>query len=311
MGTLCEIRAFGKEKPKINQAVTLAFEEIAKLEGVLSNYRQDSEIMRISRIAALSPQVCSGDLMAVLKLSQHYARLTQGAFDVTVGPLIQLWGIQSEGRIPTEGEIADTLSRIGYSRLVLDETLKTVRFIGNGMALDFGGIGKGYALDRAAEILKAHGIKAVILNLGGNILVVGSPPFQKAWTIEVSDPKNPQGILAQLKVSNASISTSSQIERSKNIKGRRIGHIFDPRSGKPVEFEGSVTVIAPTATEADALSTALLVMGPENGLTFMENRKEGAAFFLVPSRNGDWEARMSSRCAFYGMKRKFFRKEKI
>ena len=301
MGTLCEIRAFGSDESKLSQAVTTAFEEISRLEKILSTYRQESEVSRVNKLAALSRQSCSTDFLEILLLSRHYAAVTGGAFDATVGPLIRLWDIQGHGAIPKDAAIEQALSVVGYPWLRLDKDAGTVQFGKQGMELDFGGIGKGYALDKATDILKKHKIKSALLNFGGNILAVGAPPKEKAWAIHVGDPRQPDKALFRLGISDASVSTSSQMERAKSIKGKRIGHILDPRSGGPVDFEGSVTVIAPTATEADAFSTALLVMGPEKGLAFMREQKQGAVFYLVPSKDRGWDLRASPRCAFYGL----------
>lgn len=302
MGTLCEIRALGKDKGKVNQAVNRAFEDMTKLEVILSTYRLESEASRLNRASVGSSQPTSIDLMAILRLSQLYAQQTGGSFDVTVGPLLKVWGIQKEGRIPNDQEITSTLGSVGFRYLELNEEHQTVRLLKPGMALDFGGIGKGHALDRAGEILKTSGVDCALLNFGGNILAIGTPPSKKTWIVEISDPANPSASLADLEIANASVSTSSQIERLKNAKGKRVGHIVDPRSGKPVEFEGSVTVVAPTAAQADALSTALLVMGTDLGLAFIEKQKDTAALFVIPSLEKGWEIRASSQIVRYGFR---------
>lgn len=299
MGTLCEIRAFGPGDSEINKALTAAFDEISRLERVMSTYRHDSEVSRINKNAFFRPQACSPDLWKVISLSRHFAGLTDGAFDITVGPLLRLWGVQDQGNLPGGDEIAAVLSSVGNRHLQL-EPPGTVRFLKPAMALDFGGIGKGYALDRAADVLRKHGIKSAFLNFGGNILALGAPITGEAWEVEVPDPLEPEKVLFKLHIADASVSTSSQFERSKSVNGRRIGHILDPRSGKPVEFWGSVTVIAPAATEADAFSTPMAVMGPEKGVALMEKQKEGAVFYLLPSDSG-WNLRASSRCVRYGL----------
>lgn len=303
MGTVCEVKALGREASKLESAVTLAFKEIARLEQVMSTYRPDSEVSELNRLGGPRPRRCSADLMEILRLSRVYSSRTGGAFDVTVGPLIKLWDIRGEGSIPEDIRISSTLESVGFEHLHLNESSRTVSFGAEGMALDFGGIGKGYALDRAADVLKESGVEAALLNFGGNILAVGAPPGKTAWIIDVSDPGQPQRNVATLRVRDAAVSTSSQFERSKKTGGRRIGHILDPQSGRPVEFEGSVTVIARTATEADALSTALFVMGPEKGLAFLETQDSGAAFFLIITGTAGepLKIKRSSRCARYDL----------
>lgn len=273
MGALCEIRASGETDKSVGQAVTSAFEEISRLERVLTTYSQTSEVSRLNRLGGRKAQKCSPDLFALLKRSIAYSQITNGAFDVTVHPLIRYWSAPKS----SSSQASEILKHVGYQRVELIEDDRTAFFKLPGMSVDFGGIGKGYALDKAAEVLRQSGIQKAELNFSGNILIINETG--KPHPILLTDPTDPQRTILTLAVSNGSASTSSQLERG--------GHIIDPRTGRPADFQGSVTVIAPTATEADALSTALLVLGPKKGVSLIEQHfKDSAVLFLIPSSQG-------------------------
>ncbi|MBI4386500.1 MAG: FAD:protein FMN transferase [Elusimicrobia bacterium] len=221
MGTLCEVTAYGDAAPA---AITSAFEEIARLEQVMSAFKDDSELSRLNRTAAFKPFACSATLWEVLSRSDEVYRRSQGAFDPTAAS-----------------------PRRGFHQVRLWAKDRSVSFAATGIAVDLGGIGKGFALDAAADRLKARGIRSALLNFGGQILAVGAPPGKTAWEVVVPGAPRP------IHLRDASISTSSLSENP--------GHIRSPRTGRPIERPGGVAVILPTATEADAWSTAAFVAG--------------------------------------------------
>lgn len=264
MGTICEIEAIGLPQDNAQQAVSAAFEEMARLEEILSTYRDTSEVMQLIKDGAEIAKTVSPDLFTLLERSSVFSEKTDGTFDVT-------------------------LKNRGYRQMKLNRDKQTVLFKEKGLTLDFGGIAKGYALDRAAEILKKYGVTESRINFSGNILVIGNG--SRFREVRLSDPGDASKHVLRLVISNASVSTSSQLERR--------NHIVDPRTGRSVDFQGSVTVIAPTAIEADALSTALLVLGPEKGIPLVESRfSDAAVLFLIPSEHG-WVHVASSNFSKY------------
>lgn len=216
MGTVCEITAYGPQAP---QAVTEAFEEIEGWDRILSLYKEDSEVSRMNRQAFLAPFTCSKSLWEAITASLEMARRSQGAFD-------------------------PTLTRDGYTQVRLDPIKRSVRFEREGLRLDFGGIGKGLALDHAARLLRRRGVASALLNFGGQVYALGAPPGKASWTVEAA--------AKPLQVKDASVSTSGD--------GERPGHIISPFTGGPVHGPDAV-VLAPTGAEADSWSTALYVTG--------------------------------------------------
>lgn len=257
MGTLCEIHAYGEGA---SQAVTVAFEQIAQIERWMSLYISESEVSRVNREAALRPVRCSPELWSLLESSRNYFLRTSGAFDPTAG---------SPGGP-------------GFGAVSLDPKTRTVRFQTPGLRLDFGGIGKGYSLDRAGFVLKKQGIRHALLNFGGQVLALGSPPGRKGWEVVVADPFN-RGAGVTLQVREASVSTSGQDQRP--------GHILDPKTGEAVLRPGSVTVVSPSATEADALSTAFFVRGIAYSVELPRD-----ACVLVWTQNAQESPRWVGRC---------------
>jgi thiamine biosynthesis lipoprotein len=252
MGTICEISVAGLKEKALNEAITAGFEEIARLESILSTYDSESEVSMLNLSGAPASTPSSTDLFSLLRQSIEISKKTGGAFDVT-------------------------LVENGYQHIALNDLRRTIQFKKEGLTLDFGGIGKGYALDKAVEVLKKRGVKSARLNFSGNILCFSGN--QTHELVVLADPHDTNKTVLTLRINNASVSTSSQLEKR--------NHIVDPRLGKPAEFQGSVTVVSPTATEADALSTALLVLGPQKGLDLLTRQfPDSAALFLIPSKEG-------------------------
>ncbi|MBI4209752.1 MAG: FAD:protein FMN transferase [Deltaproteobacteria bacterium] len=285
MGTICEITVITERIGKAEMAISKAFQEILDLDRMMSSYRSDSELSRVNAQAATSPVSTSPRLFEALSYSSHYAILTQNAFDPAVEPLIQLWDFRGEGRVPTKQGVQEALQKVGFEKIVLDDDSHTVFFRENGVGIDLGGIGKGYALDRAALYLKKEGFPNALLNFGGEILVLGHGPEGEDWKMEVADPQDRTQGVVFFYATDVAISTSGNSERFIEVDGKRYGHILDPRSGYPVKFNGSVTVIGPSATDADALSTALFVMGEKEGLKWLKKFPQIRAFYLVPDRS--------------------------
>jgi thiamine biosynthesis lipoprotein ApbE len=245
MGTFCEITAYGGEG-----AVEKAFDEIKRLEKVLSNYDERSELSRLNREGRLR---AGPDLLAFVRTSLEFSEKTGGAFDVTVEPLVRLWGFKDgKHRVPSDGEIAAALRRVGWKRVRVEGD--EVR-LAEGTALDPGAIGKGIAVDRAAEVLRRAGVRRALVDFGSSLAALGT------WEVAVRDPLKPERALGTVTLTDESISSSGGYEKFFTAEGRTYGHILDPRTGRPAEGVAGTSVVAPTATESDGWSTAAFVLG--------------------------------------------------
>jgi thiamine biosynthesis lipoprotein len=251
-------------------SIEMAFGEVARLESVLSNWRPDSEVSRLNGAAAAAPVTVSEDLYAAVGAALRWAESTDGAFDPTVEPLVRGLGLHGpEGILPGVGAPpaadAGTPRPVGWRGVRLDPGRRAVGFAAAGMGVDFGGIGKGMALDAAARVLREAGVEAALLDFAGQVLVFGRGPDAGGWRIGIADPDDRGAAVVVVDLPAGSLSTSGNAERGAGSGGRRVGHILDPHTGEPVAWNGSVTVLAADATAADALSTALFVLGPERG----------------------------------------------
>jgi thiamine biosynthesis lipoprotein len=254
MGTFVEVVSPDKEAPKI------VFAEIRRIENLLSSYKPESEVSRLNAAGELK---VSPETFWIIKRSCEFSRASAGAFDITVAPLVDLWGFSNKNfRIPQEEEIKKVLLRVGWEKIVLQEKDNVVKFSLPGMKIDLGAIAKGYALDCAARKLKARGIKNCLINAGGQVYALGDKSGVP-WRIGIRDPRKKE-IRETLKLKNRSASTSGDYEQFFIKDGGRYAHIIDPKTGRPARSGIiSVTVIAPEATSADALSTAMFVLGKE------------------------------------------------
>lgn len=275
LGTFVTITAFGANREQVSDAITAAFDEVTRVDALMSLHRADSELTRLNSRAAESPVPASPPLFAVIETAQRIATETDGAFDITVRPLTELWGfIWKEYRLPTTNELARTLPLVGHGLLQLDPPQRLVRFRRAGMSLDLGGIAKGFAVDRAIERLRTLGVTNAMVKAGGDLRVSGLPPGADHWEVQLENPQK-SGRRAFIRLRSGALSTSGNYENYFEINGRRYAHIVNPRTGLPVEGVASCTVLAPTCMESDAWATALVVLGPDESL-----RRFGARFAI-------------------------------
>ena len=273
--------------------VFAALDLVESLEDQMTVYRAESEVQTINRQAAIAPVPVEHRLFRMFQLAQRLHQETDGAVDITSGPLSDAWGFsRRRGRVPEATEIAAALTRVGMNEVILDESQSTVAFRRPGLTVHFNCIGKGYALDRMAELLDESKVGDYLLHGGkSSVLARGDQPGQpprSGWTIGLRHPLRPADRLAQFSLRDQSLSTSGSGTQFFRRRGRRYGHILDPRTGQPVEGVFSATVIAPTAAEADALSTAFYVLGPEKTAAYCADRPELAAVLVCPAdREGD------------------------
>ncbi len=284
MGTVAEFSPRGKDGFKARDCVAAIFREV---ETNLSVFVTDSAVARLNRgetvcVATNSP------LVEVLSLALETAEASGGAFDPTVNPLMRAWGFRGgTPSVPAPSVLSNALATVGWKRVTcLPAEDGALRIFAGGTELDFGAIAKGYAVDRAFDALVANGHTNFLLNLGGNIRVCGSPAADRTdWNIAVRDPsgRHPPSPLPRPLKSGEAVATSGSYERFVEIDGHRYSHIIDPRTGQPVADElASVSVIAPSASLADAYSTTLFVLGREGGSAFLKGRPGGTAVFIEP-----------------------------
>jgi len=265
-----------------------ALDLVGALEDQMSVYRPASELSRLNREAAAGAVRVEPKLFDLLARARDLCLNTEGCFDPTSGPLISLWqNCRKQGRIPDEGEIAETLRRRGIEHLHFDRSRHSIKFDRPGVELNLGGIGKGYALDQAAALLRGRGIHDYLIHGGhSSLLAEGEHAGQRGWPIGIRNPLFPKNRIAILRLNDSAMSTSGCGVQSFRHGGRRYGHILDPRSGWPVESMLSVTVLARTAADADALSTAFFVMGVEKSQEYCHNNQNVMALLIPPPCKG-------------------------
>ena len=286
MGTLVRITLYASDEAAARDAFRAAFDRIGTLDSILSDYREDSELMAVTRAAIGHPVRVSDDLLTVLRASQDLAEATGGAFDVTQGPVVRLWReARKRGQPPGPAALAEAAGRSGFRKLHVDAANRTVTLDTPRMALDVGAIGKGYAASEALRVLSARGVRRALVAVSGDLAFSEAPPGEKGWRIQVySGP--PQNVVPSiLELTNGAVSTSGPDEQHLDANGRRYSHVIDPASGVGLVEDITVTVIAPHGLEADGLDTAVSVLGTERGLALIESRPGTAA--LVMQRTGE------------------------
>lgn len=267
MDTFCEISCYSNDRDKAVAAMDAAFREMQRIESVFSKFDENSAVSRINRLAGEEKVNVSKEVFNLTEDSIYYSQISRGAFDITVAPLMDIWGfVRRHKAIPNKEAIDNALRSVGYKDIELDSKESSIRFLNKGTKIDFGGIAKGYAVDRAKDVLVSHGIKDGLINLGGNMFALGSAYGKESWTIGVQDPRNKGKLLKSFELNDRAISTSGNYERFFEIGGKRYSHIINPVTGEPCQGIISVTVVADSAEKADALSTAIFVMGAEKGL---------------------------------------------
>jgi FAD:protein FMN transferase len=280
MGTVFEIVAYDNGSHSVSEAIDEAFEEIVRLDGVMSNYKQESELSRLNRTAHFHPQSVSRDLYTIIEQALQYSILSDGKFDISVGPLVDLWKAQTRGEhAVTADEEQKAWRCVGYKKITLVPP-QAVEFRSSCLRIDLGALGKGYAVDRAADTLRARRIERALINAGGStVYAIGAPPGETGWTVQLRDPS--QHAAPKVLLRDNSVSTSEQTRPS--LLGQKSGgHIINPVTGVPAESSFGVSVVAKTATASDALSTTLLLTGPGQGRVLLREIPGTAAVWISP-----------------------------
>jgi thiamine biosynthesis lipoprotein len=273
MGIDARVTVYAKNEGTAEDACAAAFARIAQLESIMSDYRKDSELMRLCEKAGGPPVKASLDLFRVLTRAKEVSDRSNGAFDVTVGPLIQLWRpVRRSGILPDPVDIRRARLLVGWRNMNLDWVTKNVHLTRQGMRLDLGGIGKGFAGDEAQRVLKKHGITRAMVEMGGDIVVSGPPPGTKGWTIRVPNASTTQGPM-DIQFANCGVSSSGDTEQFVVINGVQYSHVVDPRTGMPLTNRVQATVVAKDGLTSDPLSTALTVIAPSDRDRFLKHYK--------------------------------------
>ena len=291
MGSTYSVAVYGYDRQKMEAAVTASFEEVRRLDDLLSNYKPESEWSQVNRYAAERPVTVSDELFDLLAACLEYSRRSEGAFDISVGPLMKVWGFyKGTGRLPHRAEVRAALTKIGYGHVHLDKAKRTVRFDRAGVELDPGGIGKGYAVDRMVETLKEHGITiGLVSGAGSSIYGLGAPPNEpRGWRVNIRDPKDDRKTIETVYLKNESMSTSGSYEKFFRAEGRVYSHIMDPRTGFPAAGMLSVSVVTPRTIDSEAWTKPYFING----------RAWAAKHKLPASRAFFCEDRMDQPCAW-------------
>ena len=278
MGTVFEIVAYYDPAGRASAAIDLALDEVVRLDNVMSNFKPESDLSRMNRDAHFHAVRIPADLYKVIETSLAYSRLSDGAFDVSVGSVVDLWkAALAGGATPTAAQLAQARSCVGFEKIQLIAP-DQIEFHSDCMRVDLGSIGKGYAVDRAVAILRSNGIERAYIDAGGSTIYgLGTPPDDDGWLVHLRDPSN--RLDPQVKLISNSVSTSEQTAASP-LTGDAPGHIVVPDSGKPLRTRYAVSVTAKSATDSDALSTTLLLLGPEKGAALVAWLKDVAAIWV-------------------------------
>lgn len=272
-------------------AVDVAYESLVILHSVdslMSNWTETSEVARINREAAFHDVEVHPDVAEVLRLALQVGRDSGGAFDLTIEPLVRVWGfLGGTPRVPQQEDIDSALELIGQDKLRFDEHTRNLRFSRDGVRIDLGGVAKGYGVDRVADALRRAGVTDALVDLSGNMVALGKAAGRDGWTLGVRDPTGKHAYLARLVIEDEAIATSGDYEQFVGAGGKRYGHILDPRTGWSASGVTSVTVVSERAMVADAWATALFVLGPDEARRIAHEREDLAAILIEPMENGE------------------------
>jgi len=266
MGSTYSVILYGEDRNKLEAASEAAFDEARRIDLLLSNYKPESEWSKVNREAGEHPVQVSKELFDLLTACINYSRKSEGTFDITVGPLMKVWGFyKGSGHLPQPGEVKQAMGQIGYQNIELDPSKQTVFLKKKGLNLDPGGVGKGYAVDRMVDILKKEGVRSALVSGGGSsIYCLGNPPDEPAgWRVEIKDPHDELKAAAEVTLRDQSLSTSGSYEKFFMAEGKIFSHIMDPRTGYPAQGSLSVSVIAPLTLDSEVWAKPYFILGPQ------------------------------------------------
>ncbi len=287
MGTLFRIKLYATSEAQAQESFRAAFNRIAQLDETLSDYNPESELSRLSQTAVGHPVAVSSDLFRVVSAAQDLAGQTDGAFDITLGPVIRLWReARKRGSVPNQDALQNAGKRCGYKLLELNVERHTIEFKTAGMAIDVGGIAKGYAADEALLVLSAHGVRSALVAASGDLAFSDAPPGKSGWKIGIDSLDEANAPFTKvLTLANAAVSTSGDTEQHLDANGKRYSHIIDPKTNMGLTEPLTVTIVARRGITADSLATAVSVLGPDKCIAYVNGRPEIAALIVLRARS--------------------------
>ncbi|HEU0179959.1 MAG TPA: FAD:protein FMN transferase [Blastocatellia bacterium] len=291
MGCVYTVVSYGRDLARLREAAAAALDEVDRIDRLMSNYKKDSELSRLNREAAKAPVKVDHELFDFIAECLRYGRESEGAFDITVGPLMKAWGFfRGEGRMPSEAELSLARNSVGYQHVILNQKDGTIFFDKTGVELDLGGIAKGYAVDRAVAVLKQCGVTSALLSAGGSTTyALGAPPGKPAWEIEVQDPLERDKIATRVRLKDRALSVSGSQEKFFELNGARYSHVMDPRTGRPVQGVLSVAVITADGLSGDALDNVFYVFGAKRGRASLKKFSASEVIFFLPDTRKEWK----------------------
>jgi thiamine biosynthesis lipoprotein len=287
MGTRFGIVVYAKDEAAAKKAAKEAYARAAELNRIMSDYDSTSELMRLCAKAGGDPVKVSDELFTVLARADKVSRESDGAFDVTVGPVVRLWRVaRRTAKLPDAERLKKARELVGYKNVVLNEKDHTVQLLKKGMLLDLGGIAKGYAGDEMLAVLAKHGLTRALVSCGGDLVMGDPPPGKDGWRVEIAAVDSKKEGPRYLTLANAAVSTSGDAEQYVEISGKRYSHIVDPRTGVGLEGRMSATVVAPNGLTSDGLTKVVAVLGPKKGFAVIEKYKGVSGRFVRKTEDG-------------------------
>ena len=280
MGTRIYVQVWSEDPGKGNEAMDAVMAEMRRIDNLMSHYKPESQLSQINQRGNTEAVQVDKELFDLIKLSTYYSQITEGAFDITYASVGYMYDYPNHIH-PSEAQIRSALPAINWHNLLLDEAHHTVRFEHPGMKIDLGGIGKGYAVDRCIDILKARGFAHALVTAGGDSRFLGDH-MGRPWLAAIRHPDNPQLVVTRIPLSDSAVSTSGDYERYFDEDGVRYHHIIDPHTGHSASKVRSATIIAPTATQTDGMSKTAFVLGAEKALEIINRMPEYDAVFVTP-----------------------------
>jgi FAD:protein FMN transferase len=284
------IEVYGADAEALPRIVEEAFDEVDRIDRLMSHYKADSPLSRVNREAARHPVKVEPELFDFIVDAFRYNRDSDGAFDITVGPLMKTWGFyRGEGRVPRDEELEAARQHVGHAQVILNPIEQTIAFDHAGVELDLGGIAKGYAVDRVVRLLRQLPITAALISAGGSTIYgLGAPPGRDAWDVDIQDPIDPRKTALTVRLTDRALSVAGSSEKSFEAGGVTYSHIMDPRTGKPVQGVLSVAVLASSGTAGDALDNAFFVLGPVGSRTYLSRLSTTEVLFFLPDAKLPW-----------------------
>jgi len=291
----CEyaVEAWGPDADALPRIIEEGFDEVDRIDRLMSHYKSDSPLSRVNREAAQHPVAVDPELFDFIAEAMRYHHDSNGAFDITVGPLMKAWGFfRGDGRVPSGDELAAARHLVGGAHVILNPVSRTIGFDESGVSLDLGGIAKGYAVDRVAGLFKRRHVAAALISAGGSTIYgLGAPPARDGWEVTIQDPIDSRKVAFTVQLRDRAVSVAGRSEKSFEAGGVTYSHIMDPQTGRPAQGVLSVAVLASTGTAGDALDDAFFVLGPERSRAYLNRLRATEAFFLLPAASRSGSAR--------------------